>query len=233
MKPYFALFALLAACSSDPLEPGAGNDPGAGSKTLSVDGNATATPRMSNARLATDFTTEFSVRISLNGAQVTTGSVSVTSQYATTNLTYSPDNNGRWIGTAANYDEVYRLDVTSGADEVHGVTVDGPSIHVITAPTAGASLDSTAMNPVMWDRDEAADIATIDTETLDRLTIPDNGAYMMGAGSLKAEKDKAKENRIEIRRTNHVSPAGAVAGSDFAVSIENRVDVLALPNPAL
>lgn len=233
MKHYFASIALLAACSSDPLEPGAGNDPGAGTNTLVVDGNATASPRTSNAKLATDFNTEFSVRISLNGAQVTTGTVTVQSQYATTNLTYSPDNNGRWVGTAANYDEVYRLDIVSGADEVRGVTVDGPSIHVITAPTAGASLDSTVMNPVTWDRAEGADIATLDTERIDRLTIPDNGTYMMGAGTLKAEKDKAVENRIEIRRTNHVSPAGAVAGSDFAVSVENRVDVLALPNPAL
>lgn len=233
MKHYFASFLLLAACSSDPLEPGAGNDPGAGTKTLSVDGNATASPRVANAKLATDFTTEFSVRISLNGNQVTTGSVSVTSQNATTNLTYSPDNNGRWIGTAANYDELYRLDIVSGADEVRGVVVDGPSIHVITAPTAGASLDSTVMTPVSWDRDEAADLATIDTEALDRLTIPDTGTYMMGAGTLKAEKDKARENRIAVRRTNHVVPAGAVAGSDFAVSIENRVEVVALPNPAL
>ena len=233
MKHYFASFALLAACSSDPLEPGAGDDPGAGTSTLSVDGSATASPRTANARLATDFTTEFSVRISLNGTQVTTGTVTVQSQFATTNLTYTADNGGRWIGTAANYDEVYRLDVTSGADKVIGVIVDGPSIHVITAPTAGAALDSTVMNPVTWDRDEGADLATIDTQNIDRLTIPDTGAYMMTAGALKAEKDKTKENRIEIRRTNHVSPTGAVAGSDFAVSIENRVDVLVQPNPAL
>lgn len=233
MKHYIASIALLVACSSDPLEPGAGNDPGAGTKTLSVDGSATATPRVANAKLATDFNTEFSVRIALDGVQVTTGTVTVQSQNATTNLTYAPDNNGHWIGTAANYDEVYRLDIISGADEVRGVTVDGPTIHVITAPTAGAALDSTVMNPVTWDRDEGADIATIDTENIDRLTIPDNGAYMMTAGALKAEKDKTRENRIEIRRTNHVSPAGAVPGSDFAVSIENRVDVLAQANPAL
>ncbi len=233
MKHYFASFALLAACSSDPLEPGAGSDPGAGTKTLSVDGSASASPRVANAKLSTDFNTEFSVRIALDGTAVTTGTVTVQSAGATTNLTYTADNGGHWIGTAANYDEVYRLDVVSGEDKITGVIVDGPSIHVITAPTAGASLDSTVNNPVTWDREEEADLATIDTETLDRLTIPDSGTYMMGAGALKSEKDKTKENRIEVRRTNHVSPAGAVGGSDFAVSIENRVDVLALPNPAL
>jgi hypothetical protein len=50
----------------------AGNDPGAGTKTLSVDGRAIASPRVANAKLATDFATEFSVRISLAGTDVTT-----------------------------------------------------------------------------------------------------------------------------------------------------------------
>jgi hypothetical protein len=233
MKLYFASIALIsaAACSSDPLEPGAGNEPGVGTKTLVVDGSASASPTTANAQRSTDFSTEFSVRIQLNGADVTTGAVTVRSAGATTTLTY--DGGGRWRGTAANYDEVYQLDIVSGADEVKGVIVDGPSIHVITAPTAGASLDSTIVNNITWDREDGADIATLDTDNIDRLTIPDTGTYMMGAGVLKAEKDKSKENRIEIRRTNHVSPAGAVAGSDFAVSIENRVDVLAQPNPAL
>jgi hypothetical protein len=89
------------------------------------------------------------------------------------------------------------------------------------------------VNIITWDREDGADIATLDTDNIDRLTIPDTGSYSMGAGVLKAEKDKTRENRIDVRRTNHVAPAGAVGGSDFAVSIENRVDVLAQPNPAL
>lgn len=231
MKSYFASILLLAACSSDPLEPGTGNAVGSGTNTLSVDGSASASPNGPNAVRATDFHTEFSVRINLNGASITAGTVTVQSQFATTPLTY--DGNGRWVGTAANYDEVYQLDVVSGADEVRGVIVDGPSIHVITAPTAGAALDSTIVNKITWDRDDGADIASIDTENIDRLTIPDTGSYMMSAGALKADQDQTKENRIEIRRTNHIAPGGAVPGSDFAVSIENRVDVLAQPNPAL
>lgn len=233
MKSYFASILLLAACGSDPLEPGAGTDAGTGTKTLSVDGSASASPRAPNAQRATDFNTEFSVRISLNGFPVTSGAVTVQSQFATTPLTYTPDNGGRWIGTAANYDEVYQLDVVAGADEVRGVIVDGPSIHVITAPIAGAALDSTVVNNVTWDREEGADVASIDTEEIDRLTIPDTGSYVLAVGTLKAENDRTRENRIEIRRENRVAPAGAMPGSDFAVSIENRVDVLAQPNPAL
>lgn len=232
MKMFFASILFLTACSSDPLDPGAGDNLGNGTKTLLVEGHANAEPQVANAKAETDFNTEFSVRVSLNGVDVTTGTVTISSRFATTPLTWR-DGEQRWQGTAANYDEVYELDVESGADKVTGVVVDGPDIHAFTAPMAGATLDSTIENPVKWDRDEHADITTFDAEEIDRLTIDDTGTYMMGIGMLKAEKDQVRENRLEIRRTNHVVPAGAVAGSDFAVSVTNRIDVLAAPNPAL
>jgi hypothetical protein len=224
----------LVACSNDPLEPGEGSDPGAGTNTLLVEGNASAEARVPNAKLASDFTTDFSVRVQLNGQDVTTGAtVTVQSLNVNVTLTFSPDNGGRWIGTAAGYDESYRLDVISGADKVTGVIVDGPTIHTFTAPMQGASLDSTLAIPVTWDRGEEAQNATIKTENIDRLTIPDSGTYMLPPNALKAEKDKTKENTIELRRSNRVVPAGAVGGSSFSVSVENDLDVIALANPAL
>jgi hypothetical protein len=232
MKTLFASIVLLAACGSDPLDPGAGNDPGAGTSTLLVDGRASAEPRFPNAHAETDFTTELSIRVELNGQAVTTGTVTVKSRYGETPLTFRTDP-GRWEGTMANYDEVYQLDVVSGTDEVRGVIVDGPDIHVFTAPTAGATLDSTVENPIEWDRDETAQIATLDASEIDRINITDTGSYMMGIGVLKAEKDKAREATIEVRRTNHVAPAGAIGGSDFAVTISQRLDVIVAPNPAL
>jgi hypothetical protein len=234
MKHVFASTVLLAACGSDPLDPGAGDDPGGGTSTLSIEGRAAAEPRFANAKLPGDFTTEISIRVALNDQPVTTGSVTVSSRAATTPLTWQPDGTlGHWVGTMAGYDEVYQLDVVSGADEVHGVIVDGPDIHVFTAPAAGASLDSTIANPITWSREEAADIASFDAEEIDRLTITDSGEYMMGVGVLKADGEQARENRLEVRRTNHIAPAGAVAGSDFAVTIENELTVLVAPNPAL
>jgi hypothetical protein len=234
MKVVFASTVLLAACGSDPLDPGAGNDPGDGTNTLAIEGRASAEPRFANAKLATDFTTDFSIRIALNDQPVTTGSVTVTSRSSTTALTWQADGTlGHWVGTAAGYDEVYQLDVVSGADEVRGVIVDGPDIHVFTTPAAGASLDSTIANPITWSREDAADIASFDAEEIDRLTITDTGEYMMGIGVLKADREQARENRLEVRRTNHIAPAGAVAGSDFAVTVENELTVLVAPNPAL
>lgn len=232
MKMIFASILLLAACSSDPLDPGAGDQGGGGTNTLLVEGRANAEPRFANARAATDFDTEFSVRVSLNNVAVTAGTVTISSRFAEVPLTWHADP-GRWEGRLANYDEVYRLDVVSGPDEVSGVIVDGPDIHTFKAPLAGATLDSTVQNPLEWDRDQVADVATFDAQEIDRITISDTGSFMMGIGVLKAEKDVARENTIELTRMNHIPPSGAVAGSDFAVTITNRLDVIVAPNPAL
>jgi hypothetical protein len=230
-----SLIVTLAACSSDPLEPGAGDDPGTGTSTLDVEGRAHAEPRTASARAAADFTTEFSIRIGRGGQAVTTGTVTVSSRYGTTTLTYDSSDGslGRWTGTANGYDEVYQLDVTSGSDEVRGVIVDGPDIHTITAPALGASLDSTVATMLTWKRGDTADDATLKTDELGRIAITDSGSYSMGPGTLKADKDDARANTIELRRENRVTPAGAIAGSSFVVTIEQRLEVLAQPDPAL
>ena len=225
-----ASLAILTACSSSPLDPGAGDSLGTGTSTLAVDGSARATAHVANAKAATDFTTDFSVRVTLNGAAVTTGTVTIRSSKVSVPLTWNGD---AWEGTGAGYDEVYQLDVVSGADKVEGVIVDGPDIHDFTAPQAGATLDSTIANMMTWDRAAAAEITTVRVGDLDRITIDDTGSFSIPAGSLKADKDQAKPNTLELVRTNHVAPNGAIAGSEFAVSIENDLDVIAAPNPAL
>jgi hypothetical protein len=220
------------ACGGSETDPGAGDDPGKGTSTLFINGDITAQPRLTNARDHGDFDTEISVRVTLNQQPVAAGTVTVRSASGTIPLTYRPDP-ARWEGTAAGYDQVYILDVESGADSVKGVRVDGPDIHVFTAPTAGATVDSTQPLRVAWDSDQTADSASMDTEQLDRVAVPDSGEFTLAAGSLKAERDKAVENSIGLTRTNRVTPAGAVGGSDFSVRIENHIDVIAQPNPAL
>ena len=226
----------LIACSSDPLAPGSGDQAGAGSKTLVIEGSASAEPKVSNAKLPTDFGTDFSVRITLNGTPITSGAmVTIESQSNKFTLTFNPNqgNGGRWEASEPSYDESYRLDIVDGNDKVTGVIVDGPDIHQITAPVSGASLDSSMPIDVKWDRSDTADICTLDVGHIDRLTIPDNGKYTLPANSLDAEKDKTKENTISIRRSNHVTPAGATGDSSFTVSVRNDLDVLALANPNL
>jgi hypothetical protein len=113
------------------------------------------------------------------------------------------------------------------------VIVDGPDIHTFTAPLAGATLDSTMPNDMKWSRSIKADVATFRVGDLDRLTIDDSGDFTIPAGSLKAEKDQARPNQLLLTRENHVAPKGAVGGSTFSVSVDNELDVVAAPNPAL
>lgn len=234
MKSLLASTLFLIACGSSKgsFDPGIGNDPGSGTSTLTVDGSARARPRVSNAQEPGQFDTEFSVRVSLNGQEVTTGTVTMTSATGAIALVYAGGDR-RWSGVASSYEEVYRLDVESGADMVKGVRVDGPDIHVFTKPTAGASVDSTMPLDVAWDAGETADEATIRTDVIDTLAIPDTGDYALAAGGLKAERDKVKQNTIRLTRTNRVTPAGAAGGSQLTVSVDNAVDVVALANPSL
>lgn len=224
----------LGACggTDSDFEPGAGNDAGTGTSTLAIDGEIRAKPRLVNARTSGDFDTELSVRVMLNLQAVTTGSVTVTSASGSVPLVYRADTN-HWEATAAGYDEVYVVDVESGEHFVEGVRVDGPDIHVFTEPTVGATVDSTMPLKVTWASEEAAASASIEAEEIGKVAIPDTGLYMLAGGALKAEQDTAKENRLELVRMNRVTPAGAIGGSEVSVSVENRIQVIAMPNPAL
>jgi hypothetical protein len=231
---FVATSMLAAACGGSDLDPGAGDDPGTGTSTLTVEGSISAEARLSNARNAADFDTEFSVRIELAGQQVTTGDVTVTSAGGTVALQYDPqNNNGRWRGSAPGYDEVYILDVISGADEVTGVRVDGPDPHVFSAPLPGATVDATMPLDVAWSRGDVADSTSIRAGELDAIAIDDRASYSLAPGALKSKKDEAQENEIRLRRTNRTIPAGAVGGSEVSVSIENHITVVAQPNPTL
>ena len=189
-------------------------------------------PAFANARSAAVFDTHISVRVTLNGQQVTTGSASVTSRTATTPLVFDTST-GKWDATVIGYDEVYIVDVESGSDYVEGVRVDGPDINFSTAPMAGPTLDSTVATPVTWSAEQEAATAAIDAEQIDKLAIPDSRQYMLAAGALKADKDSPRENTNALVGTNRITPAGAIVGSDVRVSVENRVRVIAQPNPAL
>jgi len=234
MKTNFASTALaltIAACGGSNLDPGAGNDPGKGTGTLAIEGSVHASPRLTNARTDAEFDTDFSVRVSLNNQTVTTGTVTVTSSTGKVPLTYRTDN--RWTGSVPGYDEVYILDVETGPDKITGVRVDGPDIHVFSAPTAGAIVDPTVALIVKWDREDEADSAAMRAENLDSISIPDSGSYALAAGALRTDTDQARQNTLRLTRTNRVIPAGTAAGSTWSVSIENEIEVVTEAQPLL
>lgn len=237
MRTYFASTALffgvlvlgVAACGGSDLDPGAGNDPGTGTSTLVVTGSARATSRMVNAKVDTDFDTDFAVRVTLNNQTVTTGTVTISSASGKVPLTYHVDT--FWTGTAPTYDEVYILDVVSGPDKAEGIRVDGPDIHTFAAPTEGAALDSTMPNVIKWNRRDTANSATLRTDGIDSIAIPDSGSYSLAAGSLKTDQTVARQNLLRLSRSNTVVPKGATGDSNWTVTIENDLDVVANPAP--
>ena len=233
-RSLFASTLLLsfAACSNTgTLDPGSGSDPGTGTNTLTVNGTVSAQAQLTNARNAGEFTTNFSVRIQLAGQDVTDGNVTMTSSTGTVVLTYMQQNNGRWRGTAAGYDEVYVLDIDRGTDNVHDVRVDGPVIHTFTDPLAGATVDATMPLLIKWAGGHGADSAALSADNIDALSIPDSGSYSLAGGTLRSSKDQSRQNDLRLTRTNRVTPAGAAGGSELAVSIENDISVVAQPNP--
>jgi len=235
MKRYvISTILLVGACGGNALGPGSGDDPGGGTGTLVVTGSASASARVTNAQNPADFDTNFSVAITLGTTPVTTGSVTITSSTGTIELTFDNNNQGnqnRWRGTAPAYDEVYVLDVVSGEDTLEGVRVDGPDVHVFKAPEAGATVDSTMPLDVSWSRRDEAESASIDTDQIDPLAIPDTGTHTLPAGTLHTDGDQGRQNTIRVTRTNRVTPAGAAGGSEWAVSIRNEIQVLAAPVP--
>lgn len=235
-KSLSSILAMMVcvACSNSDLDPGVGDDPGSGTSTLTVEANVSASARIDNARTAGELDTEMNVRITKSGVDVTTGSVTMTSASGTVTLAYdTTENRNRWRGIAAGYDEVYVLDIESGDDNLLGVRVDGPDIHYFTSPAPRAEVDSTVPLDVAWSRHDQADSATIRADEIDDISMPDAGTFSLAAGSLKAKREETEENEIRIRRTNRVTPEGAAGGSVMSITVDNRITVIAAPNPAL
>jgi hypothetical protein len=217
----------VVACGGD-LDPGSGNDPGSGTRTLYVDGDIEATPLITNASRAADFQTRFDVAVRKNSIAVTTGTVTVSSNGGTVALTFDAGED-RWRGTQAGYHEVYELNVVSGDDSVDGVRVDGPALHYFTAPLPGAGVDATLPLTVRWQRDEAASVASFETDQIGELEIADTGSYSVPVGGLKSDRDQATDERLRLDRSARVTPAGAIADSSLRVEIRNQIDILVAP----
>lgn len=198
--------------------------------TLLVDADVEARPLVPNASKAVDFTTSYRVRLERGGAAVTTGTVSIDSAAGSVALTYTGEDN-RWVGTQNGYEEVYRLSVTDGADYVDGVRVDGPALHWFTAPTPGATIDTSAPVMVTWSRGEAADTARLDTDQLDELVVSDTGSYSVPAGGFKSNRGEIEQERIRLDRSRRVTPVGALAGSEMRVQVRNEISVLVIAGP--
>lgn len=213
----------------DDLTPGVGDDPGTGTGTLLVDGNATASPLIDNATDPAGFTTQISLRVARTEGDVTEGTVQLHSLGGTVDLTFDPATM-RWRGAQNSYHQVYQLDVTSGDDDVVGVRLEGPDIHAFSTPLKGATVDSTIPLDIAWTRAEAATVARLRTRDLD-VEIEDSGAHALAANSLRSKPDDTEDERLELLRSRLITPAGATPGSSFRIGVDNRIDLVVQPAP--
>jgi len=214
----------FTACSGGGLEPGAGNDPGTHTGALGASGSVVATPLHANASAASEFTSEFQVEVLNSSGPVTTGTVTVTSATGTVPLTFSHDGHlGYWTGSAAGYDEVYVLDVVTGADRLEGVRVDGPDIHVFSQPTEGAVVDPLTPLIFGWHRSERADSAVMNIDSSIIAYLLDSGEYSLSPEVLRLADEHAVQHTVRLERTNSVDLG---AGTSWSATLVNEIDVI-------
>lgn len=211
------LVAALTACG-----PGNGNSAGSGSNTLRIDGEVSASETTNNGAMPSDFSAEFSVRVSKSGAAVTGATVTVRSSCGEVALTDAMGD-GNYTGTQPSYCQTYSLDVTSGSDRVAGVTVAGPAIHQISTPTERQNVNPRQALPVRWSPTGASTV-TLDSRDYSASLTADNGVSEIPANRLRSAMGTVINERVRVKRSNAIRPAGAVDGSTFTVSIRNQVE---------
>jgi hypothetical protein len=217
------LFGFTACSSGGGLNPGAGNDPGTRTGTLVVGGSVVATSLHANARTASEFTSEFRVVVQAGGGLASTGTVTVTSATGTVPLTFSDDGHlGYWTGSAAGYDEVYVLDVVTGADSLEGARVDGPDIHVFSQPTEGAVVDPSAPLIFAWQRNERANAAVMNIDSSIIAYLADTGDYSLSPEVLGLADEHAVQHTVRLSRTNSVA---LKTGTSWSATVVNEIDV--------
>lgn len=209
--------ALLAGCGS------AGNaSPGTGTRTLRVDASISASESVSNAQTASQFRTEVSVHITRAGAPVTDAVVSIGADGAPLILTPG-GNAGDYRGSLPGYPGHYTLDVDAGPDNVHGVSLDGPPFHIISAPMQGAAMRAGQPLLVRWNP-VGASAATVEAAEQPETGTPDTGEYTVAGSFLVADVGKLRDARVRVRRTNTTPLDGGAAGSTLTVRVRNAVD---------
>jgi len=232
-----ALFAAapLAACGGDDggQVPDAGiasgDDVGTGTQTLVVAAEVRAVSQVPNGQGASAFESEFDVSVTRGGQAVTDATVVIESANGPVTLVWTSEQTGggSYLGSQIGYADIYVLDVDAGTDNVHGVRVDGPDLHYLTAPDPNQQIDSTLPVAVSWSRSEMADLAGIFTANpaFTPLVITDTGAFTLPAGSLQSSTTGSTAEQIHVWRSNALLPAGGAGGSSFEVRVDNYLNV--------
>jgi len=232
-----ALFAAaaLAACGGDDdgqvpdAGIGVGNDIGTGTQTLVVEAEVNAVSQVPNDQGASAFESEFTVHVTRGDQAVTDATVVIESANGPVTLAWTSEQTGggAYRGSQIGYAEVYVLDVDAGTDNVHGVRLDGPDLHYLTAPDPNQQIDAAQPVAVSWNRAEAADLAGIFTAdpAFTPLVITDTGNFTLQANTLQSSATGSTAEQIHVWRGNALLPAGGAGGSSFEVRVDNYLNV--------
>lgn len=217
-----ALLALLTGAVScgeeSTVEPVLGNDPpsaGEGTGTLVVVAEVQGRG-VNGAGPETQFLATITDTL---GAPVS-GTVVVSGRFGDVQLT--EDSPGTYSAVRQGYETgSYTLRVTSGSDNVQGVTVRAPDIHTITTPTANQIVEANTALNVRWTRGDAASECCLETRDF-------NSDWMYGDPGIlwtpTVGNPPRTDQRVRVARRNFQIPQGALAGSRFSVGYRHTVE---------
>ncbi|MFB3065694.1 MAG: hypothetical protein ACE10D_04175 [Planctomycetota bacterium] len=114
----------------------------------------------------------------------------------------------------------FELNVVRGTDNVLGVILGGPGVHVITAPLANDTLTALQSLTVTWTSPSQAKSAELETRNYGPLVVPDTGAAMVPA----LENVARANQRIRVFRFNEVGIDGGLPGSRLRVEIRQTAE---------
>jgi hypothetical protein len=208
----------LSCGDESPVEPVSGNDPassGEGTGTLHVVVDVQG--RSANVGAPQ---TQFVATITDELGAPVSGTVIVSGRFGDLRLT--EDTPGSYSALRAGYETgSYTLNVTSGPDNVTGVTVQAPDIHTITTPTANEVVEANTALNVRWTPRDAAAECRLETRDFNSDWIyGDPGVLWTPTIGNPPRSDQ----RVRVTRRNFQIPQGALAGSRFSVGYRYTVE---------
>ena len=190
---------------------------GTGSNTLLVIANVNANDLGGGL-----FTTDFDVTVTDAAGPVSSAVVAFSNLgLGIVQLFETPAGSGIYTASEPGFPGgEFQLSVIRGSDNVAGVVVRGPGIHVITTPQANDIVPAAQPLNVVWTVPSQAEGAEIETLNLARLALPDSGAYMIAGAANPVNGSQ----RISVFRFNGVDITGGLVGSRLQVKIRAQVE---------
>jgi hypothetical protein len=218
---FLSLAAVLAfACGSSTPN---GSTPGTGTATLHVSATVSVENRTDNAADVNGFDTKFEVSVRRGGQVVGDAQVVVKSSSGARALSLDGD---KYKGGHVGYDRVYELEVVAGADNVRGAAIAGPTLHRITSPLPGATIQPRQDLTIRWSRDAAADSAHVETKRFKIESTQDVGSFVVLGSNIPGKNGQTDEDQVTIIRSTRVGLAGGTAGSEITAKVRNRIERL-------